>query len=492
MKAGLMLIASMLFATNGFTQTRKPEFAGQWYPDNKQKLYAMLDNFFQKVDLPDNIRGITPFGLISPHAGFIYSGQVAAYAYSTIQGKQYDLVILLGCSHHYLNNTVSIYDGDYYKTPLGKVPIARDIVKQILDADKNFLFQEGAHSIEHSLEAQIPFLQYALSKESAHDGNDFSIVPILIMTRDTSLLNKLANTLTHIVEDTKKNILFVVSTDMSHFHPYDQAVEMDRRTIDMIVNNETDKLENAISDGSSELCGYWALDTFQRIARNVNANKITSLKYQNSGDVSGDKSRVVGYTAIVFAKSSEYKSDEEELGQEEKKFLLDLARRSIRYYLDKKEMLAIEPPKQAFLNKERAVFVTLRKNGQLRGCIGQMIAQDKLYKAIIEMAVSAAVKDYRFTPVKLDELDDISIEISILTPLKRIDNIDEIVLGRDGVYVKKGFHTGVYLPQVATETGWSKEEFLRSLCSHKAGLLPNAYLDKDTELYIFQVIKFEE
>ncbi len=113
-------------------------------------------------------------------------------------------------------------------------------------------------------------------------------------------------------------------------------------------------------------------------------------------------------------------------------------------------------------------------------------------KAIIEMAVSAAVKDYRFTPVKLDELDDISIEISILTPLKRIDNIDEIVLGRDGVYVKKGFHTGVYLPQIATETGWSKEEFLRSLCSHKAGLLPNAYLDKDTKLYIFQVIKFEE
>ncbi len=484
MKTRIALIIAMLLSTSIFAQTRKPAVAGKWYPNSKKELSAMLNEFFQKVDLDKEKLSLKPFGLISPHAGFVYSGQVSAYAYSTIRGEQYDTVILLGCSHYYLNNTVSIYDGDYYETPLGKVPIAREMVKNILQADKDFLFQEHTHSVEHSLESQIPFLQYALSK-------DFSIIPILIMSKDTSLLNKLSDTLIEIVNRSEKRILFVISTDMSHYHPYQEAVEMDRRTIDMIINSEDRKLKESILDGSSELCGYWAVYTFQHIARHFNAEKACLLKYQNSGDVTGDKSGVVGYTAIVFTKDDEDKSDDE-LGQANKEFLLNLARRSIRHYLNKKEMLEIEPPEQSILNKERAVFVTLRKDGNLRGCIGQMIAQDKLYKAVIDMAVSAAFQDWRFNPVRLEELDEISIEISVLTPLQRIDNIDEIVLGRHGVYVKKGHRTGVYLPQVAEETGWSKEEFLRSLCSHKAGLSPDAYLDKDTELYIFQVIKFEE
>ncbi len=176
----------------------------------------------------------------------------------------------------------------------------------------------------------------------------------------------------------------------------------------------------------------------------------------------------------------------------QKDYLLNLARRSISYYLKTGEMISIEPPEDKILKKELAVFVTLNKKGQLRGCIGQMVAQEALYKAVIDMSVSAATHDYRFPPVKPEELDDINIEISILTPLEPVSSWEDIVLGRDGVYIRKGYRSGVFLPQVADETGWTKEEFLSQLCYQKAGLPPDCYKDPDIEIHTFRVVKFHE
>jgi len=172
--------------------------------------------------------------------------------------------------------------------------------------------------------------------------------------------------------------------------------------------------------------------------------------------------------------------------------LLYLARRSIEYYLNHERHFTLDNQNNPIFMEERAVFVTLHKDGNLRGCIGHMHARMPLYKAVIQMAVAAAFEDPRFPTVQKEELDNIEIEISVLSPMERISDYNQIQMGIDGVWIKKDFHSGVYLPQVATDTGWDRETFLRSLCSSKAGLPADAYRDADTEIYIFQVEKFCE
>ena len=172
--------------------------------------------------------------------------------------------------------------------------------------------------------------------------------------------------------------------------------------------------------------------------------------------------------------------------------LLDLARNSIEYYLNHKRLYTLDNQNNPIFMEDRAVFVTLHKDGNLKGCIGHMHARMPLYKAVIEMAAAAAFEDPRFPSVQNDELDKINIEISVLSPMERIFDYKKIRMGIDGVWIKKGFHSGVYLPQVATDTGWDRETFLRSLCSSKAGLPAEAYKDSDIEMYIYQVEKFSE
>ena len=481
----IIVIILWLFTLNiACSKTREPAVAGQWYPSDEKELTQMLDGFFQNVKLDEKAKKVEPFGIVSPHAGFVYSGQVAAYGYSLIKDKKYDTIILLGPSHHFLDNVISIYDGDFYKTPMGKVPIDKKIVSEILKENDDFVFYEYIHRPEHSLESQIPFLQYQLQ--------NFKIVPIITSTRNFDLLDELSNTLCNIVEKNNKKILFVISTDMSHFHDYFSAKLMDNQTLNLIQEKKWDILKKNVLSGKSELCGYYAFYTFTKIMEYFKCDKNIVLKYVNSGDAIGDttSTRVVGYCSIVFPKARQ--TQEEELLSSDKEYLLDLARKSIEYYLENQKILKPEKPKAKILNEDRAVFVTLNKNHNLRGCIGQLMAQMPLYQAITEVAVSAAVNDYRFNPVNEDELEQIKIEISVLSPLQKISDISEIKMGIDGVWIKKNFHSGVYLPQVATETGWDKKTFLESLCAHKAGLSKDAYLDEDTEIYIFQVEKFSE
>jgi hypothetical protein len=466
------------------TATRQPAVAGQWYPANKKELGKMLNGFFQNVKLDKEKQKITPFGIMSPHAGYVYSGQVAAWGYSLLKDKHFETVIIFGPSHYYNTGCVSVYNGDSYKTPLGTVPIDKDIVSKILEADKKFKFQEFVHQPEHSIEAQIPFLQYQLK--------NFRVVPILIATNDLPLLDKLAEAIIKIIEESDKKILLIASSDMSHYHDYQTAVKMDRHTIDLIQKKKWDTLQQDIFSRKSELCGYFGFYTFTKVLQHFGCDQGVLLKYANSGDAIGDttSTQVVGYSSIVFPKAE--KTQNSELSPSDKEYLLQLARRSIEYYLENKKPLPLEKPGSEILHEERAVFVTLNKNHNLRGCIGQLIAQKPLYQAVAEMAVSAAFNDPRFRPVRADELKDISIEISVLTPMKRIKSIDEIEMGRDGVYIKKGMHSGVFLPQVAEETGWDKKTFLENLCVQKAFLPKDAYLDEDTQIYIFQVEKFAE
>jgi len=490
-KIGIFLCL-MLFSTNLWAETLEPSLAGSWYPGSKKELESMLTKFFDNVELGKN-RDIVPLGIISPHAGLAYSGPIAAYGYSLLKNGNFDTVIIIATSHRYNAGKISIYSGDNVKSPIRTSKVDKEISQKLCAANPDFesitqVFTGG----ENSFETQLPFVQYQLP--------DAQIVPIMTATTDHSLLDALADALISILENTDKKIALVASSDMAHFHPYKQTVDMDRHTIDVILSMDTEELKKEVERGKCEICGFHAIYPFLKVMKHFGADRPIMLAYQNSADITGDKysSHIVGYSSIVFPESKcsiqkkETDTQQSVYSAEEKKYLLDLARKSITFYLENGKKMQPEEPDDEKLIEERAVFVTLNEFGDLRGCIGHMHAQMPLYKAVSEMAVSAACEDPRFPKVKEKELKDITIEISVLTPMEQITDWKQIRMGIDGVWIKKGWQSGVFLPQVATETGWDRVTFLENLCAHKAGLPRDAYKDPNTEIYIYQVEKFSE
>ena len=217
------------------------------------------------------------------------------------------------------------------------------------------------------------------------------------------------------------------------------------------------------------------------------------IDYKNSGDSSyGEKDRVVGYWAISFSKGKpKNQASEFSLNEDDKKVLLKLARETISEYLMKGKIPQIDPSTlSATLKTPCGAFVTLNKNHNLRGCIGRFDATLPLWKVVQNMAISAATQDYRFSKVQAGEINQLKIEISVLTPLKRIKSADEFILGKHGIYIKKGISSGTFLPQVATQTGWSKEEFLGHCAQDKAGIGWDGW--KTAELYTYEALVFGE
>ncbi|MDP8220976.1 MAG: AmmeMemoRadiSam system protein B [Candidatus Stygibacter frigidus] len=469
-------------------RTRKPAVSGRWYPSDPVQLRQDIRGYLAKVELDSAQQEIELLGIMVPHAGYMFSAPVAAWSYKLLEGRKYDTIILLGSSHHYSSGVVSVYDGDHLETPLGSIPVDTMLANQIISAYQKIICDDKVHLSEHSNEAQLPFLQYLL--------DDFKVVSILTSTNDKALLTQTAEIIYNLTESSDKKVLFIISTDMSHFHPYEEANKMDKITIDLILAEKWEELEHNIYIRECELCGYHAFMIFQQIMQKLSCDTPQLLNYANSGDAHPEygTEEVVGYGALVFPtrkQTAAGTAEPDTLNDLDKAWLLELARNSILDTLNNSNS-SIPVPDNQLLAQERAVFVTLHKDGALRGCIGHMIARNQLYKAVWEMAKSAAFSDPRFASVSVNELKHIKIEISILTPMKKIKSIDEIVMGRDGVMVQQGYHSGVFLPQVARETGWDKETFLRYLCQSKAMLPPDAYLDPKTDVFTFQVEEFSE
>ncbi len=475
----ITLLGSVLHARVQKTQDtpkkeiRRPAVAGAFYPGNRLFLQRQVDGFLakaKKVELAGEL-----IALISPHAGYIYSGPVAAYSYKQLKREDFDTVILIGPSHRVGFAGASIYNQGPYQTPLGLVEVDSDLANKIIAQDKNIRYIPQAHIREHSLEVQLPFLQRTLK--------DFKIIPILVS--DSSLKNcqTLADAIFKSIEG--KKVLIIASTDLSHYHPYKEACRLDKITLDAIMTLNPEEVAK-----KGDMCGKAAVLTTIMLAKKLEADKVIILKYANSGDTAGPKDGVVGYGAVAIVKKGEKKMKGVYF-KEEREELLKIARDSIKSFLTtrKPPRIETENPK---LKQKRGAFVTLRRGEVLRGCIGFIEPLFPLYHAISECAISAATKDIRFPPVTVGELPKITIEISVLSPTKRVATVDEIKMGVHGVVVKKGLNQGIFLPQVATETGWSREEFLSHLCSGKAGLPPDAWKNEDIEIYIFTVEKFED
>jgi len=451
---------------------REPAVSGMFYPGDKSELEEMIDKFL------DNVPKSTAEGelkcLVVPHAGYDYSGQVAAYAYKELIGQSYDSVIILGPSHRVYFDGVSVGKFDYYKTPLGKVMVDQDLAQRLIKADKKITFNRFAHEQEHSVEVQVPFLQ------KVH--KNLKIVPIVYGDQSLDASSMMARAILDSIGN--KKVLVIASSDFSHFYPYDKAKEMDEVALNAIESGNITLLAEMLSKKKCELCGYGPVFTTMMVANAVGASEIDVLKYANSGDVTGDKSRVVGYASIAFRKV------EYSFTNEDKKKLLKIARETLDAYLIKGKTPDFKVA-EGILTQRRGAFVTLTKNGKLRGCIGYIQPVKPLYQAVQEMAIAAATRDTRFPSITASELKDIKIEISALSPLQRIYDVNKIEVGKHGLYIIKGWASGLLLPQVATDLGWDREEFLENVC-RKAMLPLNAWKDKDAELYIFSAEIFHE
>ncbi|MCX8118263.1 MAG: AmmeMemoRadiSam system protein B [Desulfobacterota bacterium] len=465
----------------GMGEIREPAVSGTFYPDRPEILRREIQKYLDQVKR-ETIEGEI-VGLIAPHAGYIYSGLVAASAYKLIQGKEFPSVVVVAPSHRVAFKGASLYDRGGYRTPLGVVPIDEELSKRMMERWRGIQFLPEAHRQEHSLEVQIPFLQVALKS--------FKLVPI-VMEPYWSL--ETCRSLSQAIAETVrgKRVLMVASTDLSHFHPYEKAVQLDRIFLGHVERFDPEGLSRDLREGRCEACGGGPALTVMMAAKALGANRSKVLQYLNSGDVTGDRGRVVGYVSAVLYRKAEGEvqmKGEKRVGvdlglsEEEKKILRHIAKTVIENRAKGRPLpeFKIEAPR---LREHRGAFVTLHKRGQLRGCIGYIEGRGPLYKTVEEMAEAAAFRDPRFSPVTESELPELEIEISVLTPLKRISDVNEIEVGKHGIYIRKGWFSGLLLPQVATENGWDRKTFLEHTCQ-KAGLPPNAWKEKDTEIYIF-------
>ncbi len=465
---------------------RHPFVSGSFYPADKDTLSRTIDNFLSNVPEQKKPEGQI-VALILPHAGYVYSGQVAAYGYKLIEGMDFDTVILIGLYHKAAISEASVWREGDWTTPLGAVQIDTKLAEAILKENQAFRFSQDAHLAEHSLEVHIPFLQKVLK--------NFKIVPIVMSRPSLEMSQLLAEAITKHIKG--KKVLIIASTDMSHYHPDAKAKSIDRLTLDLLEKQDSGKLLRESNSGKIELCGIAATLTALKISDLIGNTRLEVLKYATSGDVTGDRSRVVGYSSSVIVKTdgkAEGLSQEqgtETLNTEQKKELLKIARETVETYLTQGRVPEFSV-KDPILKEERAVFVTLREFGQLRGCIGRLVAEEPLYLAVRNMTIESATRDPRFRPVRPEELKDLTIEISVLSPPRRIKSADEIQLGTHGVIVRHGLSSGVFLPKVAEETKWDKETFLGELCRQKASLPADCWQDPQTELHVFTSFDFSE
>lgn len=468
---------------------RQPAVAGQFYPGSENELRSTLKDLFSHA-LPSKATG-TVAALIVPHAGYVFSGGVAASGYNQLDSNhRYENVFILGPSHHVGFEGGSIYTDGNFVTPLGVVQVNTKLGKELVEKNSVLVSRNDAHRLEHSIEVQLPFLQTRL-------GKDVRIVPIVLGASSAATCRKIAIALRPYFNE--KN-LFVISTDFSHYPSYEDARRVDKATADAMLTRSVESLMRTLDDNARQrvpnlatsLCGWPCVLTLLSMIEDIPRATMQMIQYKNSGDASvGEKERVVGYYALTVSLPASQNKESFNLDDKEKRDLLALARRTVDQKVRQQEVTTPDPSRLSnTLRTNCGAFVTLRKKGELRGCIGRFDATEPLYKVVQQMAMASATEDYRFAPVNPEEVSQLEIEISVLTPMRRIQSADEFELGKHGIYMKKGARSGTFLPQVATETGWTKEEFLGHCAQDKAGIGWNGW--KDAELFVYEALVFDE
>ncbi len=496
----ILMFVSCVFSCLAETgKNFKSTLDGKWYPAGRVELTKQLSELYKAAEV-EELKDV--IALIQPHAGYQYSGKTAFCGLKSL-GKGYKRIVILGPSHTmHMTNMFSVPKYDSFETPLGKVPMDVDFMEKLL---KHPIFKDAPEALtrEHSVQIQVPLLQYAWQmknqknkgvNQTADDRRpttaDFPKIVFIIAGQCSMDTVKDAGKVLRELMD--GDTLLLISSDFTHYgdnyeyFPFKDDVpaklkELDFGAYEMIRKKDADGFGKYIEKTGDTVCGYVPIETLlSMLPENACAVKTA---YTTSGEILKDYSSSVSYFSIAFTgKWGERKEPEEKkktgtLSAEDKNTLLSLARKTIVFYLDKQKIP--EPSDLGVVltdgvKEERACFVTLKENGDLRGCIGEIFPSQPLYKSVIVHAVAAAVRDPRFEAVSKDEVAKLSIEISALTPPRGVSSYKDIKIGTDGMVLKKSMRSAVFLPQVATEQGWSLEQTLSAL-SRKAGLPENAW-----------------
>lgn len=494
----LMAASPLVSAGPGLT-TRPAICAGTWYPGEAEDLSRLLDKLLAEAP-PPKLEG-RPIAIIAPHAGYHYSALVAAAAYHSLRNEDtafptvnspagspcYKRVIVLAFSHRYAGSYQGVdipAELSAYETPLGPVPIDREVVEKLL-GNAPFVSTPGLHRQEHSLELQLPFLQRTLK--------DWKLVPLLVGQMTPRDYAAAAVGLSQFIDE---KTLIVASSDFTHFgpnyryQPFKDNVEPNLREL---AEKAAAPLQKCDFDGFVEhldqtgdtICGRGPICLLLRLLSMRGGAEAVRTALDTSGRQTHDWTNSVTYQSFVFT------ARKPGLDEATSFALLQLARQTVTAYIRGQS-----PPKAEDLpdaaHQIGACFVTLQNHGELRGCIGNMEARGPLWEAVLQNAVNAC-QDPRFTsnPVTLGELPQIDIEISRLTPMKPIASPQEVIIGRHGLFVELGGWRGVLLPQVAYERGWTRPEFLAQVC-RKAGLPADAWRKPEAKLYTFEAEVFGE
>jgi len=467
--------------------------AGTWYSAEPNVLRAEIAGYFEKAQVEP---GADIVGLILPHAGYAYSGPTAAHGVKSL-ARTYKRVVVVGPTHRLpMEEVLSVPRATHYETPLGQVPLDTEFIDRLLEYPP-FQNVPSAHQGEHSVQIEVPLLQHKLG--------DFKLVPIVAGQCSHETVAQVGRILARLMD---KDTLLVASSDFVHYGPNYQYVpfsdnlpqnikKLDMGAYAFIENVDPKGLLDYKRRTGATICGCVPVAILlSALSPETTANLVC---YTTSGELTGDYANSVSYLAVTF---NGVWGDSEGLGSPtpsdgltelEKSELLSLARKTIRYGLDHQrapQSSALDVTITDAMKAPRAAFVTLKKHGQLRGCIGDIFPQRPLYKSVIGNAIYAAFGDRRFQPLQPEEFDKIEIEISALTVPQSIGSPHEIRIGTDGMVLQKDGRSAVFLPQVAPEQGWDLETTLGHL-SRKAGLPAEAW-QEGASFEVFQADVFGE
>src|ERR1035437_5025294 len=373
--------------------------------------------------------------------------------------------------------------------PFGQVPVDQAFAAKLAKASPLIKLSPVGHTPsadrpEHAIEVQLPFLQRVIGQ--------FQLVPIIMGDQSYDACRALGVALAKLAAGT--NTLIVASSDLSHYHTYDEAEKLDHKTLKAIEEYDYFDLSRNLELRVWEACGGGPIVATMIAAERLGATQAKLLDYANSGDRAGDHSRVVGYGAVALGKAAGAAKNEEaqfSLSRAEKDALLKIARSSVESSVREGKPYECTTGGLEALERERGAFVTLTENGQLRGCIGYVAPLKPLYLTVRDVARLAALRDTRFRPVKASELGELQYEISVLSPLRRVGDIQEIRIGQHGLLIHTSSHEGLLLPQVASDEKWDRATLLEQVC-YKAGLPGRAWQSADADLFRFTALVFGE
>jgi AmmeMemoRadiSam system protein B/AmmeMemoRadiSam system protein A len=470
-------------------KVRQAGVAGSFYPADPKALLAMIDDLLAHATPPPIHDPI--LAVVAPHAGYQFTGPVAAYTYAELKGRKFSRVVVIGPTHHVAFDFTSVYNGDAYATPLGTVRVDKTFARQLVKMSPTIQLSGKGHDItpagaEHSIEVELPWLQRVL-------GN-FQLVPIVMGDQSYENSRALGVALAKLIQDKKTvgSTLIVASSDLSHYHTYDEAETMDHKTLGALAVWDYFSMSQNFQAGIWEACGGAPIVAAMIAAQRMGANQAMVLKYGNSGDTSSVRTSVVGYSADLFVKAQNGKAVETpfSLNDHDKSELLALARKSVEMAVTEHKQYEPGASASEALNQDRGAFVTLNEGGKLRGCIGYTSATKPLYLTVRDTARLAALRDPRFPAVSPSELPLLEYEISVLSPLRRVMDVQQIQIGRDGLVMKNGDNEGLFLPQVPVEQKWGLQKYLQELCVEKANMPSNCWQDPNTDIFKFTAVVF--